>query len=236
MGVPEGADLATTPISPPENHFIRINGVAELQTDGTLTGRITITAEGQSDASVRGMFKYSNRTQWFQNVEKELLRVWPQANVSLVKYSDPVDYQNYNIWVAIDYKIPEFAFISGNTMMFTPLTTAQIFKSYQGHLAFDTGLKERKYPFRDRCSRRVELEESIQLPLFKKVIRIPESITKNGEAASFIGGYELNGNVLLFSGKAKLAKRIYNAGDWPDFKAVVEAQNSFSEKPVIIEL
>ena len=236
MGLPEGADLATTPVSDPENHFIKINGVAELTTDGTLKGRITITAEGQSDASVRGMFKYTNKTLWFQNVEKELLRVWPQAKVTLIKYSDPIDYLNYSIWVALDYIIPEFALVSGNTMMFTPLTAAQIFKSYQGQLGFDTGLKERKYPFRDRCSRLVEFEESIQLPPLKKVIRIPEKMIKTGEVASFEGGYDLKGKILLFFGKALLGKRIYNAGDWPEFKAVVEAQNTYSEKPVIIEL
>jgi len=236
MGLPEGADLATTPVSDPENHFIKINGVAELLADGSLTGRVTIAAEGQSDASVRGMFKYSNRTQWFQNVEKELLRVWPQARITQVKYSDPADYLNSAIWVAIDYKIPEFALISGNTLMFTPLTAAQIFKSYQGHLGFDTGLKERKYPFRDRCSRQVELEESIQLPVIKNIVRIPEKQSKTGQAASFQGGYMLKGNVLLFSGKAVFGKRIYSAQDWPEFKAVVEAQNRFSEQPVIIEL
>ncbi len=132
MGVPEGADLATTPVSNPENHYVKIDGVARLQANGTLNGRITITGEGQSDAAIRGLFKYSGRTTWYQNVERELLRVWPQAKITQVKYTDPADYLNYNIWVAIDYSIPEFALVSGNKLMFTPLSAGGNFQAISG--------------------------------------------------------------------------------------------------------
>ncbi|MCK9218741.1 MAG: DUF3857 and transglutaminase domain-containing protein [Bacteroidales bacterium] len=236
MGVPEGADLATTPISDPENHFVKISGVGELKPDGTLTGSITISAEGQSDAAVRGLFKYSNKTMWFQNVERELLRIWPQARITQQKYPDPTDYLNYNICVAIDYVIPEFALVSGNTLLFTPLSAAGIFKSFQGQLSFETSLKERKYSFRDRCSRKVEINESIALPAFKKIIRMPGPQTQKGNVASFAGGYSVTNDSLIFSGSSLLGKRIYEAQDWPEFRAAVEAQNKFSEQPVIIEL
>jgi hypothetical protein len=236
MGLPEGADLATTPTSDPDNHFVKIDGVSELSAEGTLRGRITISAEGQSDASVRGLFKYSPQSTWFQNVERELLRVWPQAVVTQVKYSDPADYLGRNIWIAIDFQIPAFGIVSDNIMMFTPLGPAGIFKTYQGHLFFDTTLPERKNAFRDRCSRTVMINESVQLPPIKSVIRIPESVSVGGNAASFRGGYQLNNTVLTFSGTAKYEKRIYDAIDWPAFKTSVEAQNRFSEQPVIIEL
>ncbi|MCK9421113.1 MAG: DUF3857 and transglutaminase domain-containing protein [Bacteroidales bacterium] len=236
MGVPEGADLATTLVSDPENHFVKINGTAELQNNGTLTGQISITAEGQSDAAVRGLFKYSNKTSWFQNVEREFLRIWPQARVLKIDYPDPNDYLNTNIHVTIDYVIPEFALITGNSMMFIPISAAEIFKSYQGQLSFDTGLKERKFSFRDRCSRKVEITETIKLPAYKNIIRIPAPIERPGVSASFQGGYKMKENLLHFSETAILYKRIYEAKDWPEFKAVVESQNKFSEQPIIIEL
>ena len=236
MGVPEGADLATTPVSDPENHYLKIDGVAQLQENGTLTGRITITGEGQSDAGIRGMFRYSNKLTWFQNIERELLKIWPQATVVQVKYADPVDYQHYNTWVAIDYTIPEFALVSGNRMIFTPLSAGGIFKSYQGQLSFETGLKERKYAFRDRCSRQVEINESIKLPAIKRVVRTAEPVNKEGTAAAFRAAYSLNNGSLLFTGKAVFGKRMYDAQDWPEFKAAVDAQNRFAEQPVVVEL
>jgi hypothetical protein len=236
MGVPEGADLATTPVSEPENHFIKIDGVAQMQSNGTLAGRITITAEGQSDAAIRGLFRNSNQSVWFQNVERELLRIWPQAKVTQVKYTDPIDYQKYNMWIAIDYTIPEFALVSGNRMMFTPLSAGGIFKPFQAQLSFETGLKERKYAFRDRCSRKVDINESISMPDGNKVIRMPESIVKTGDVVSYKGSYSVAGGAIIFSGASVFSKRQYDPQDWPEFKAAVEAQNRFTEQPVIIEL
>ena len=236
MGVPEGADLATTPVSNPDNHYIKIDGISRLQANGTLAGRISIMAEGQSDAAIRGSFRNSNRTVWYQIVERELLRLWPQAKVSQVDYPDPINYQKSNIWITIDYTIPEFALISGTRMMFIPLSAGEIFKPFQGQLSFETGLKERKYPFRDRCSRKVEINESITLPEANKVIRIPESIMKSGDAASYHGGYSLSDGTIKFSGTSVFSKRQYDPQDWPEFKAAVEAQNRFNEQPVIIDL
>ncbi|MCX6277402.1 MAG: DUF3857 and transglutaminase domain-containing protein [Bacteroidetes bacterium] len=236
MGIPEGADLATTPISAPENHFIKIDGASQLLADGTLKGRITITAEGQSDASVRGLFKYSNRTMWYQNVERELLKVWPQAKVNQVKYTDPGDYQNYNIWVAIDFTIPEFAMVSEGAMIFVPLSASGIFKSFQPHLAFETNLKERKYPFRDRCSRTVEINESVVLPAYKKILRLPESVNNDGKTVSFQANYRASSEAVVFSAKAVFPKRMYEAGEWPEFKSAIDLQNSFAGQYVTVEL
>ena len=236
MGLPGGADLASTPVSDPANHLIKITGKADLQSNGTINGRISITAEGQSDASVRGLFKYSNKTQWFQNVERELLQVWPQARIIDIDYSNPDDYLSEPIRITISYSIPQFAMVTPELLIFTPLAASGIFKSFQGHLAFDTGLKERKYPFRDRCSRLVEISEEITLPPFKKTISIPQDISNPGSAASFEGGYRINGNILSFESKSSLGKRIYDPSDWPEFKNVIEAQNLYSEKQIILGL
>lgn len=236
LGVPEGADLATTPVSDPENHLIKIDGIAQLSEDGSLSGRITIWGEGQSDAAIRGMFRGSSQSAWSQNVSRELLKLSPQAKITQVKFSDPADYLNYNMWIAIDYIIPEFALVSGKTLLFTPLTAAGIFKTFQGHLSFDAGLKERKYAFRDRCSRKVEIHESIALPPVRQLVRVPESVETKGNVASFEGGYKYINGSLIFSGQALYKKRLYEGSDWPEFRSAVEAQNQFAQKSVIIEL
>ncbi len=140
------------------------------------------------------------------------------------------------MWIAIDYSIPGFALVSGNRMMFTPLSAGGIFKPFQAQLSFETGLKERKYPFRDRCSRKVEINESISLPAVKSVVRLPESIEKPGDVVSYKGGYSVASGAIIFSGTSVFSKRQYDPRDWPEFKAAVNAQNRFAEQPVIIEL
>ena len=46
-GVPEGSDLCITPVSAPENHYVRIKADNRLDADGTLRGTFTLTAEGR---------------------------------------------------------------------------------------------------------------------------------------------------------------------------------------------
>jgi hypothetical protein len=236
MGLPEGADLATTPISPAENHYLKITGKSELSKEGTLTGTLMLTAEGQTDASVRGaFFRNSNKTQWFQNIEKELLKISPLAEVTKIEYGDPIKYMDGPIMITIEYRIPEYAVVSGDKVIFTPLVAAGVFRSLQPHLSFETSAKERKHAFRDRCSRLVELSESVTLPAGYSVYSKPESKEKPGESCSFNGGYTINGNQLTLSEKARYGKRIYDAKDWPQFRDAVNAQLSFIEEPVILQ-
>jgi hypothetical protein len=236
MGVPEGADLRTTDLSAPENHYLKITGKSELSADGTLKGMITVTAEGQSDAMIRSLFRTSTKAQWDQIIEKELLKVSTLAIVTRLDYANPIDYSAGPVMIRIEYTIPQYAVISGDRMLFTPVIAEGVFKAIQPHLAFETGNKERKYPFRDRCSRLVELNESITLPKVKKMILVPEDNNLTGSVCSFAGGYRLNGNILTLNEKITLEKRIYDAADWPEFREAVMAQNSYSEQPVIFQV
>ncbi|MGE5423852.1 MAG: DUF3857 domain-containing transglutaminase family protein [Syntrophothermus sp.] len=236
MGVPEGADLATTPLSPPSNHYLKINGQSKLDQDGTLTGTVTITAEGQTDAGIRGLFRTSQKTQWDQLLEKEMLKISPMAEVTRVNYSDPIDYKKGPITISIEYRIPDYATVTNGNVVFIPVVASNLLKNYQAHLAYETNVKERKYGFRDRCSREVELTESIELPEVDKVLSMPSDKITGGKVCSFKGGYTLTGRMLRMNQKITLGKRVYDASDWPEFRDAVNAQNSFSEKPVIFTL
>ncbi|MBC8458838.1 MAG: transglutaminase domain-containing protein [Deltaproteobacteria bacterium] len=236
MGVPEGADLATTPLSPPENHYIKVTSNAELLANGTLTGTMVITAEGQSDGSVRGYFKNSSKTEWNRNIEREFLRIHPRVTITKLEYGDPMDYLAGPIRIEIGYAIPDYAIVSGSTLFFKPLMAAQLFRSAQSHLYFDTDLDTREFAFRDRCSRQVNVLENIRIPALKQAVRIPEPVDEEGTVASIYGGYTLQGEILSFQEKITLGKRIYEPGEWPQYRAVVAAQNRFAKENVVIEL
>jgi hypothetical protein len=236
MGVPEGADLATTPLSPAENHFLKIDINSALSADGTLTGSFSLIAEGQTDAAVRNLFRNSSKTQWLQIVEKEFLKISPLAEVSNVEYGDPINYMAGPIQVRATFRIPGYADLADNRMMITPLSAAGIFKTVEPHLSFETGLKERKYAFRDRCSRQVEMNETIQVPPYVKVISLPEAQKKDGNTCSFNINYMLSGTSLALQTKFILGKRVYEAQDWPAFRDAVNAQNSLADEPVIIQI
>ena len=93
-GVPEGSDLCLTPVSAPENHYVRIKANNKLSADGTLTGSFTIKAEGQSDSNIRRIFTTGWQSEWTRTMEKQLLAVSPNAKLISVDWGkNPKDYQ-----------------------------------------------------------------------------------------------------------------------------------------------
>ncbi len=237
LGVPEGADLGITPLSPPENHYFRIKGSSVIKKDGSLTGSLVLEAEGQSDGAIRGMFTRAFKSTWDQNVERELKRQYPLMEITNIEYDNPYDYLAGPIKLQISYSIPDFAIITGDEMIFTPIIVSGIFMRAMSHMYMNVDKEEREYPFRDRCSRLVELHESIKLPAKVTAVYLPEEAAFEESPAAFEGGYELSksGTSLMVQEKVILNKRIYEKEDWGAFRRAVTAQQKFSKEPVILK-
>ena len=234
MGVPEGADLKITPLSPPENHFINISGNSELLSDGTLEGTFTLEAEGQSDAAIRRMFTGNYISNWNSRLESEILKVHPRAEIIETDFGNPYDYLSENIKITVKYKIPGYAVITNEEIIFVPFAVSNIFKRAMSHLYFKTDLEERKYNFRDRCSRAVNLSETVKLPYDVTVEYLPSTSLMSGTGASFKGGYRVKDKTLSVTEIIKFNKRVYEPEDWGSFRAAVASQNKIAGEPVIL--
>jgi len=234
MGVPEGADLAETPISNPQNHYLRITGISYLLNDGTLEGEYTVTAEGQTDAAIRGMFTRGYKADWKSSLEKEVLRVSPLAQLVKVSHEDPYQYLAGPINLHFRVRIPDYAIRTRDELIFTPLTATGFFKRAMPHLGFDPGMEKREYPFRDRTSHTAEIHEKITIENGQEFVLVPDSKNGDGSGGSYRGGYKTNGNTLEYHFNAEFPKRIYQASDWPSYRAAVQYQNKLAESPVIV--
>ena len=236
MGVPEGADLMITPISDPANHFLFINGSSTIAKDGELTGEFTLEAEGQSDAAIRRIFTSGYRSTWENSLEKELLAVHPRAEILDMKFGDPYDYLSSNLKISIRYKIPDYAIVTDDEIIFTPLVVSNIFKRAMSHLYVKTETEKRKYQFSDRCSRLVQLSEKVTLPSNVETVYLPSTELMSGTGASFKGAFTVEGNELTVTENLKFKKRIYDPEDWGSFKSAVESQNKIATEPVILKV
>jgi hypothetical protein len=235
-GLPEGADLGLTPVSPPENHYLNIYGTSVIAEDGTLEGELTITAEGQSDGAIRRNFTGNYKDQWNAGIEMEMKRVNPQAEVVSVDYGDPYAYQEGPIKIVIRYRVVGYGLLNGDEMVVKSFIASGFFKRAMGHLSLDTKPETKVYPFRDRCSRQVHLTESITLPAKYQIVYRPEAESFSDETASYEGSYEisLEGNVLRMSQLANFNKRIYEAEEWPSFRQATLSQQKFIDEPVVL--
>jgi hypothetical protein len=235
MGVPEGADLLYTPLSSAADHYFRITGTSEIKLDGSLEGDLVVTAEGQSDGAIRHNFTGSMKSDWKSNIERELLRIAPQAQMLALDYGkDPYDYMSGPITLKIKYRIPDYAIITANRIIFTPFVASNLFRGAQGQLSFSTTLKDRRYNFTDRCSRLVELKETVKLPAGFRYDKGKTTLHSEGDAVSSDGQLAQQGDNLEFTFTGQYNKRIYEPRDWESFRKAVDNQNFFATNPVVL--
>ena len=131
-GVPEGSDLCITPVSAPENHYVRIKADNRLDADGTLRGTFTLTAEGQSDSNIRRIFTTGFRSEWKNTMESQLLAISPKAKLLSVDYGkNPKDYQAAPIKITFRYEIPDYALKGEKEMFFRPLVMNNLYNQFR---------------------------------------------------------------------------------------------------------
>ena len=207
MGVPEGADLMSTPLSPAEKHFIRYRLDSVIKADGTLIGSIEVTAEGQSDSNLRRVFTRYSMGQWPAELQKEFFRLHPDVRITNLEFPDPNDISK-PMRIAFKIQIPGYLKKGEATVHVRPLTA---FLPFQGVLAFlrlDTTLAERKYPFRLRSSQQVEISENMKIPGLGQPLTLPSWQNVSGSGADFSGKVIRQGSNLNLQSKLVLKKRI----------------------------
>ncbi len=236
MGLPDGADLMKTPVSAPENHYFKMEVEGELDKDGNLEGSLYVTAEGQSDAAIRRAFTSGYRHEWERTMTRELMKINPDIVIHSLDFGEPYHYQEGPIRITARFIIPQYAMKLDGHLVYEPVSGKGAFHRAMAHLYQRTGLKERKYAFRDRCSREVTISETIKIPDYTTLEKVDEEITTDKDGIKYEGHVKADGNSLTISQHAVYPKRVYTADEWPAYREAVMGQKKISNSPVIINL
>lgn len=226
-GIPEGSDLCLTPISAPINHFLRMNIQSTIDEMGTLRGTVTVSAEGQTDKVARAPFTTGLKSQIRNRVEAELLKVSPRAR--MVKYTtvkNPDQYQNGPFEITITFEIPDYAVVAEGMIMCKPMVMSNLYSQVRTFNRFDLSVSERKYGFKDSCSRLVELTESITAPKGYTLTEGAIESNHNGKAASCTLSIKADGATARIANTLTMGKRVYEAEDWSDVRQSLTIFNS----------
>ena len=228
MGVPEGADLASTPISPPENHYLNYRLESSVDGNGNLRGKVFIEAEGQSDSSLRRSLTRYPMHLWQTALEREWFHIHPATKITQLEYTDPVDLSR-PMRIAFHIEIPAYMLKGKKTALLRPLSAVLPFQSALGFLFVNTDLETREYPFRLRSSQLVKIRETMAIPKAWKIHQVPNLAKVNGSGADFSGrfssqkGFDIEATLVL-------KKRIYQPQDWQsvrqgilEFKKILSA-------------
>jgi hypothetical protein len=230
MGVPEGADLMSTPLSPPEKHYIRYRLDSTISADGTLNGRIDVTAEGQSDSGLRRIFTRYPLTMWPNELQKEFFRLHPDVRISNLVFPDPYDISR-PMRVVFRVEIPGYLKKGESAVHIRPLSAFLPFQSVLAFLRLDTALTERKYPFRLRSSQQVEISENMKIHGLGRARKLPSLQQVNGSGADFEAKISRQGDGLSLHAKLVLKKRICQTEDWDSVRRSVLELKKIMETP-----
>ncbi len=228
MGVPEGADLASTPVSPAANHYVRYSLDSAIDGAGTLRGRVRVEAEGQSDSNLRRIFTRYPLHRWPEALQQEFFHLHPTARVSNVVFPDPFDITNPML-IEFKVEIPGYLKPGERTTWLRPLSATLPFQGVLGFLRLNTALEGRKYPFRLRSSQLVEVSETMTFPGKWRPVPPPTLKKVSGSGADFSGDLKAGNGSLVVKARLELKKRINQPEDWEsvrngvlEFKKIME--------------
>ncbi|MDE6504054.1 MAG: transglutaminase, partial [Muribaculaceae bacterium] len=235
-GVPEGSDLLLTPVSAPENHFFKLTANTRLLPDGTLEGEVTVNAEGQSDAAVRRPFLQSFVERVGRSLEAELQRVSPQAKLSGYSCRDAKDYQKGPVVLKMKFTIPDYAVAGDGVMICRPFVLSNLYSGVKSFMRINTSKESRDYGFKDSCSRLVELKETMTLPKgysMDGVSGTGNNVNVDSDIASFSSSVSGADNKVTIDARLSLGKRVYEAGEWSDFRSAVNAYKDLADSEFV---
>jgi hypothetical protein len=235
MGLPEGADLLTTPVSPPEKHPLDLTVRSTLKGDGTLEGTLKVTADGQSDAALRRLYRGRVRSEWAALDEAMLTSVDPRAVSLKITRSDPDDVRN-PFSMEIEFRIPGYArALEGGSLLLIPLVARDPVGQamHADELALSTKPAERRYPVRIGCSKLVRLSEQMTLPEGARVEGLPNAVKLDG-SGRLTATWKVQAGRLLVDETLALTRRIYSPREWPSLRAALESFRKLSETPILI--
>lgn len=237
MGLPEGADLLSTPVSPPERHPLDQTVRSTLKADGTLEGTLELVADGQSDAALRRVYRGRMRNEWPALDDAMLTSVDPRALLLKVSRSDPDDLTK-PFSMSIAFRIPGYARrLDDGSLLLIPLVARDPVGQamHADELALSTKPAERRYPVRVGCSKLVRLSERMTLPAGARVEGLPEAVKLDG-SGRLTATWKVAGGELAVDETLALTKRIFSPEEWPALRAALDSFRKLSETPILVKV
>lgn len=235
MGLPEGADLLTTALSPASDHPLKVAITSRLAGDGTLTGTLVAEADGQSDAGLRRLYRGRARTDWAAIDASFLTLTEPRAVVTGVVRTDPDDLSK-PFTISLRFSIPSYGrVLDDGSLVIVPLAARHPVgvASRADEMQVSIVPKERTFPMRIGCTRLVTLSEHLALPPGATVTGLPEAkqLDGNGRLSS---RWTVAGGELVIDERLEMTTRIIEPAAWPSLRAAFDSFRTLGETMVLI--
>ncbi len=232
IGTPWGEGLRKTPYSPPENHVVKLESRATIREDGTLYGKIRITATNYMDQRLRRYVGTHRKDDLKAFIEKWLSNISPWVEVEDVRIGDPLDFHS-EFFLDVRYRAGKFAVLSKDTIDFiSPVWSLVFGNRYLFPSSTYIEAETRDYPLFIWFTQAVQCEEKVSLPgRFRVAVRENES--RDGEYASFEARISPRGRTVSSDGRILIKHRLIPADAYEDFRSTILGAREFTCRRII---
>lgn len=232
----KGNDLRYVPVLPPETQSGSITATSSIEPDGDYVGHVSITGKGIYDELLRIIFQQMEITQqkrfWTDMLKRQ---VHPSAKLTGYSVSPtPIEELWEPVVIEIDYEIPDYAIVAGDYLLVKAPVATGAFDIMGLVLGQTTGLTDREYPLNIQFTLGSIYKETISLPGGYSSKSLPENISIDNDASSFMMKYDLDGNTVSYESSFMVKKPQIPAADYPDYRQTVKKSGSVSQGMIIL--
>ncbi len=227
IGHPDGVYLGQIRYSPPEESPLKAVHNATLSLDGTLSGTIRFDGSGALDSRLRRITYNSTKKEIEDVFAGILANVGEAVEITRLQHRGLMDFTG-DMWMEIDYTMPDFAMTIDNGLEFKALISnsikdhAYLFRA--GAVDWDC---ERENDVFLYYTQRIDITENIKLPRGYKLVETPEIDAVDEMYAAFTGSVK-PGKTITISTLTDVRRRQIPPCGYAGFKKALDQLDEWS--------
>ena len=235
-GTPEGRDLALSPDFPPQDNLASWRATTEVDGAGRLTGRFDFSACGAPEGRLRRSLAGLHPGQVQRLFDESIQRLSPNAEMTAVTYTDPVDFSG-PVRVQAEFSAGRYAIGDGERRFLAlPMLRTVLGDRTLFDLFGQTGPRERKYGLKLLATRLARFEETLRLPGGWTVEARPDPVSIDGPSAALHFDIETAPGQIHYTCELAIKRWTIPPAEYANFKEVMDKFEELSGRTIVCKL
>lgn len=232
----EGAEIDFTPILPPQRNMGNIVARSEVNEEGDLKSRVTITGNGFYDEVLRSNMRRKSPQERRIYWQEKLQGIFPGA--VLLKFSvspQPVTDLYRPIKIVLEYEAPGYGYHAGDFFVFSsPLSSGKL--AILSHYFFrNAKLPQRRYPLDLWTTFGSAEEETLFFPTSYRVRALPDSVKVDHPKLSYGMSFIEGEDRVIYRKELLIGEPQVPPQDYPVLRDILKASSRSAQGSVVLE-
>ena len=221
----DAPELVRMPVTPPEMNQLQRTATFQLGSDGSIFGKVTEEAQGQTAAKFRTDFRRVPKAEYNGMIERWVTTGASAARLSKIEPTDNSDQGRFTL--NVEFTAPSYGqLMQGRLLVFKPAVVSR-------REGLSLTAAERKHPVVLRANAYSETV-SVQLPSGFAVDELPDPVKLETTFGSYSTSYEVKNGELIFKRQLSQRATTIPVADYNVVKKFFESIRNAENAPVVL--